>query len=135
MSRESELSALAGRFPRWEAWRGISGLFYARLRGTSDEPVVGEDATDLADQITRAERLAGPAGHLDRIRREHPAWSVQHVTAGSGWTAHHVGQRVWAGTLADLERQLADTERAENAQPREDTDGPRGPYQDDEQDH
>jgi hypothetical protein len=59
MTRETELSALAGKYPRWEAWRGISGLFYARLRGTSDEPVVGEDATDLADQIARAEALRG----------------------------------------------------------------------------
>jgi len=59
MSREdSEMSALAGWFPRWEAWRGTSGLLYARPAGTRDQPVVGEDATDLADQITRAERLA-----------------------------------------------------------------------------
>ena len=55
---DSELPALAGRFPRWEAWRGMSGLWYARLRGTSDQPVVGESLTDLADQIIRAERLA-----------------------------------------------------------------------------
>jgi hypothetical protein len=60
MSRDSELSALAGRFPRWEAWKGMSGLFYARQRGTTDQPVSGEDPTDLADSITRAERLAEP---------------------------------------------------------------------------
>ena len=59
MSRESELAALARQFPGWEAWRGISGLLYARLRGTSDQPVSGEDATDLADQIARAEALRG----------------------------------------------------------------------------
>jgi hypothetical protein len=57
MTRETELLALAGKYPLWEAWRGISGLFYARLRGTDDEPVSGEDAIDLADQIDRAERL------------------------------------------------------------------------------
>jgi hypothetical protein len=58
MTRETELSALAGKYPLWEAWRGISGLFYARLRGTDDEPVSGEDPTDLGDQIERAQRLA-----------------------------------------------------------------------------
>jgi hypothetical protein len=60
MSRESELSALAGHFPRGEAWKGMSGLFYAR-RATTDQPVSGEDVQDLADQITRAEALAQPA--------------------------------------------------------------------------
>ncbi len=58
MTRESELAPLARRFPRWETWKGISGLFYARLRGTDDEPVRGESPEDLADQITRAEALA-----------------------------------------------------------------------------
>jgi hypothetical protein len=115
MTRESELSALAGRFPGWEAWRGVSGLWYARLRGTDDEPVSGEDPTDLADQIERAERLAAagelPARHLDRIRREHPAWSVQHVTAGHGWIAHHGEPRIWAGMLSDLEEQLIAADR------------------------
>jgi hypothetical protein len=57
MSRESELAPLARRFPHWEIWRGTSGLLYARPAGTRDQPVVGEDATDLADQITRADRL------------------------------------------------------------------------------
>jgi hypothetical protein len=107
MSRESELSALADKYPRWEAWRGVSGLFYARLRGTSDQPVVGESVEDLADQIERAERLAEPAEHLARIQREHPAWSIQHVTAGFGWTAHRAGcPRIWAATPGDLEAQL-----------------------------
>jgi hypothetical protein len=36
-----------------------SGLLYARRHGTRDEPVSGEDATGLADQITRAEALRG----------------------------------------------------------------------------
>jgi hypothetical protein len=29
MSRESELAALAGKYPLWEAWRGMSGLLRA----------------------------------------------------------------------------------------------------------
>jgi len=61
VSRGSELAALASRFPGWEAWRGVSGLFYARPAGTQDEPVRGEDLVDLADQITRAE-LRGEGG-------------------------------------------------------------------------
>lgn len=36
----------------------MSGLLYARPAGTRDQPVAGEDEQDLADQITRAERLA-----------------------------------------------------------------------------
>jgi hypothetical protein len=99
----------------WEAWRGSSGLFYAWLRGTTDEPVSGEDPADLADSIECAEHLAAagelPARHLDRIRREHPAWSIRHVTAGFGWTAHHEDRRIWAGTLIDLDRQLRDPDR------------------------
>jgi hypothetical protein len=48
---DSELGALAGRFRLWETWRGVSGLFYARRRGTTDEPVRGESVEDLADWI------------------------------------------------------------------------------------
>ena len=55
MSCESEPAALAARFPHWEAWKGVSGLWYARRRGTSGAPVSGEDAQDLADMIRRAE--------------------------------------------------------------------------------
>jgi hypothetical protein len=55
MSRQTALSPLAGRFPRWEAWQGISGLWYARRRGTTDPPVQGESVQDLADMIRRAE--------------------------------------------------------------------------------
>ena len=59
MTRDSELSALlADRFPQWEAWRGVSGLWYARRRGTQDAPVSGESVEDLADAIDRAERLS-----------------------------------------------------------------------------
>jgi hypothetical protein len=124
MSRESELAALVRRFPRWEAWRGVSGLFCARLRGTSDRSVSGEDPTDLADSIERARRLEASgelsAGHLDRISRDHPDWSVRHVTAGFGWTAHRGAERAWASTLADLERQLGaaeDTGEPEGSRP------------------
>jgi hypothetical protein len=92
MTRESELSALAGRFPRWETWKGVSGLWYARLRGTSDDPVRGESVEDLGDQVERAERLAEPAEQpaqqLARIQREYPAWSVRHVAEGLGFAAH-----------------------------------------------
>ena len=63
MSRESELSALAGKYPRWEAWKGVSGLFFARLRGAGGAPVRGESVEDLADQITRAEALSGDGRH------------------------------------------------------------------------
>lgn len=112
MSRDSELAALAGKYPRWEAWRGISGLFYARQRGTDSQPVSGEDVTDLADSIEREQRLeaaglATPTSDLARIRQAHPEWSIRHVTAGFGWTAHRGGERIWSGTLPDLERQLA----------------------------
>ncbi len=49
-----------------------------------------------------------PAGHLARIKRMHPLWSIRHVTEGHGWTAHRDGYaRIWAATLASLERQLA----------------------------
>jgi hypothetical protein len=53
------IRGLAGRFPGWEVWRAASGLLYARRHGTRDEPVSGEDASGLADQITRAETLRG----------------------------------------------------------------------------
>lgn len=61
MSRESELAALARQFPGWEAWKGVSGLWYARRHGTSEPLVSGEDVQDLADQIARAEALVQPA--------------------------------------------------------------------------
>jgi hypothetical protein len=59
VSRESERAALAERFPQWETWQsGHTGIWYARRRGTSDRPVSGEDVTDLADMIERAQRIA-----------------------------------------------------------------------------
>ena len=38
------LAVLRGQFPGWEAWRGVSGLLYARRRMTSP-PVVFRDVT------------------------------------------------------------------------------------------
>jgi hypothetical protein len=46
----------AAEFPRWHVWRGVCGLVYARRPRTSPPVVVrGKDATDLRDQIRRAE--------------------------------------------------------------------------------
>ncbi|MDX6333887.1 MAG: hypothetical protein QOG05_1227 [Streptosporangiaceae bacterium] len=48
----------ATELPAWYVWRGISGLLYARKRGSSPPTVVrGEDAVDLRDQIRREEFL------------------------------------------------------------------------------
>ena len=51
------LAALRGRFPGWQAWRGVSGLLYARRLRTSP-PVIVRAATsdDLAVKITEHER-------------------------------------------------------------------------------
>jgi hypothetical protein len=54
----AQIRQLGAAFPGWECWRGPSGLWYARRHGTRDEPVRGEDATDLADSIVRSVRLA-----------------------------------------------------------------------------
>jgi hypothetical protein len=51
------LAALRGEFPGWQAWRGVSGLLYARRPRTSP-PVIVRAATadDLAAKITEYER-------------------------------------------------------------------------------
>jgi len=51
------LAALRGKFPGWQAWRGISGLLYARRLRTSP-PVIIRAATagELATKITEHER-------------------------------------------------------------------------------
>jgi hypothetical protein len=50
-----------------------------------------------------------PAEHLAWIKRVNPLWSIRHVTEGYGWTAHRPGYpKIWAGTLASLERQLSE---------------------------
>ena len=48
------LTALRGRFPGWQAWRGVSGLLYARRLRTSPPVIVrATTADDLATKITR----------------------------------------------------------------------------------
>jgi hypothetical protein len=51
------LAVLRGKFPGWQAWRGVSGLLYARRLRTSP-PVIVRAATadDLAAKITKYER-------------------------------------------------------------------------------
>jgi len=55
-SGATELSAddVAAEFPDWRIWKGVSGLWYARLRDTQP-PVItrGEDPSDLRDEIRR----------------------------------------------------------------------------------
>jgi hypothetical protein len=42
----------AAEFPRWEVWRDVDLLYYARLREYSPPLMVrGEDAVDLRDQV------------------------------------------------------------------------------------
>jgi hypothetical protein len=49
---EPTLDDVRALFPCWEIWRGVSGLVYARLRGSSPPLTArGEDARDLIDQI------------------------------------------------------------------------------------
>jgi hypothetical protein len=57
VSTGSELAAVTRAHPAWECWRGVSGLYFARRRGTQDSPVRGESPVDLADMIARAEAL------------------------------------------------------------------------------
>jgi hypothetical protein len=57
-SDEPELVDVGARFPAWEAWRGISGLFHARMKGRTPPVIVtGESAEDLMGQIVRWEGL------------------------------------------------------------------------------
>jgi hypothetical protein len=51
------LAALRGRFRGWQAWRGVSGLLYARRLRTSPPVIVrATTADDLAAKITEHER-------------------------------------------------------------------------------
>jgi hypothetical protein len=53
-SCEPTLDDIRGEFPAWHCWDGISGLVYAKLRGSSPVIVVrGENPRDLRDQIRR----------------------------------------------------------------------------------
>ena len=50
------LDDVAREHPRWRCWKGIAGLLYATLRGSSPPVVVrGEDPMDLRDEIRPAE--------------------------------------------------------------------------------
>ncbi len=54
---EPTLADVQREFPGWEAWRGVSGLYYARRPGRPRRhgaDVQGEDPRDLRDQIIRA---------------------------------------------------------------------------------
>jgi len=52
------LADVDARFPHWEVWRGIDGLFHGRIKGATPPVLVrGESPDDLADQIVRWERL------------------------------------------------------------------------------
>jgi hypothetical protein len=48
-----------------------------------------------------------PGERLARIKREHPLWSIRHVSEGFGFTAH---RRIWAATLSDLKARLRDAD-------------------------
>ena len=51
-----------------------------------------------------------PSERLARIKREHPLWSIRHVSQGFGFTAHGGDRRIWAATLSDLEARLRDAD-------------------------
>ena len=52
MTGEPDLDDVRALFPQWEAWHGVNGLVYARLRGSSPPLTArGEDPRDLIDQI------------------------------------------------------------------------------------
>jgi len=66
---EPTLTDVQREFPKWQCWRAVSGLYYARRADVEPgdhahvEPgdhahVKGEDLMDLRDQIIRAESLA-----------------------------------------------------------------------------
>ena len=47
--------AYAREFPRWYVWRGVTGLYYARIPGTSPQRVLRAPTADiLRDEIERA---------------------------------------------------------------------------------
>ena len=55
---EPTLADVGARFPAWEAWRGIDGMFHARIRGATPPVMVrGESPQDLMDEIARWEGL------------------------------------------------------------------------------
>jgi hypothetical protein len=48
------LWALAGQFPDWEAWQGVSGLFYARRRKHSPPVVLSAGTVQALAGLIRA---------------------------------------------------------------------------------
>jgi hypothetical protein len=55
---EPTLADVAREFPKWECWRAVSGLLYARPRNSerdSAQLVRGEDPYDLRNEIIHAE--------------------------------------------------------------------------------
>jgi hypothetical protein len=56
----------AGEFPRWYVWRGVTGLYYARIPGISPQRVLRAPTPDLLrDEILRcgaARRKAALSG-------------------------------------------------------------------------
>ncbi len=81
------------------SWQGlVNGLWHPRL--VSREHPAGDGARRVARRPARADPLpdrglvmipAGtPAGLLERLRREHPAWTISAHPLGLGlWTAEH----------------------------------------------
>jgi hypothetical protein len=58
---EPTLTDVQREFPKWQCWRAVSGLYYARRADAESGDhahVKGEDPMDLRDQIIRAESLA-----------------------------------------------------------------------------
>jgi len=54
-SDQPAIGALTRLFPRWQFFRGVNHLVYARRLNTSPEWLVrGEDWTDLRDELRRA---------------------------------------------------------------------------------
>ena len=51
-----------------------------------------------------------PSERLARVKREHPLWSIRHVSEGFGFTAHRGDRRIWAATLSDPEARLRDAD-------------------------
>jgi hypothetical protein len=47
--------AYAREFPRWYVWRGVTGLYYARIPGVSPQRVLRAPTADiLKDEIVRS---------------------------------------------------------------------------------
>ena len=47
--------AYAREFPRWYVWRGVTGLYYARIPGVSPQRVLRAPTADtLRDEIVRS---------------------------------------------------------------------------------